>query len=227
MPAINPAALAAIRDLPSLLAFLRNTDPANGLGWMIREDVDAEELFYDYTEGNFSKVGEGLKLRQLINMTSDQPWGVFLVETSTPKLYTTELRRLLRVLAPKARAQQSFLPAWPTENLLFIATHDYREFTFAHFEGSESARAKLKTFGWNQAEVGVRTLCEHNLPALRWPHSPEDGSAWLGQWSSAFDVEKSPTSSSRISATCSKISKRRSKRRSKYQRSAMPLYSGC
>jgi hypothetical protein len=188
--AINETSLRKIHDIDSLLAFLREPDPANGLGWMMREDVDAEELFYDYTDGNFANAGDGLKLRQLINMTSDQPWGVFLVETSTPKLYTTELRRLLRVLAPKARAQHSFLPAWPTENLLFIATHDYREFTFAHFEGSESARAKLKTFGWSQTEVGVRTLCEHNLPALRWPHNPEDGGAWLSQWSSAFDVEK-------------------------------------
>ena len=47
MPPINPTALTKIHDLTSLLNFLRNADPANGLGWMIREDVDAEELFYD------------------------------------------------------------------------------------------------------------------------------------------------------------------------------------
>jgi hypothetical protein len=33
-------------------------------------------------------------------------------------------------------------------------------------------------------------LCEHNLPALRWPTNPENGIDWLTQWSSAFDVEK-------------------------------------
>src|SRR5215216_5377104 len=162
--AINETSLRKIKDLESLLSFLRNPDLSNGLGWMIRDDVEAEELFYDYNVGNFAKVGEGLKLRQLINMTSAQPWGVFLVETSTRQLYTTEMRRLLRVLAPKARAQQSYLPAWPMENLLFIVTHNYEHFTFAHFEGEEAARAKLKTFGWNQTEIGVRTLCEHNLP---------------------------------------------------------------
>ena len=188
MPPINPTALNKIHDLTSLLNFLRNADPSSGLGWMIREDVDAEELFYDYTEGNFSKVGEKVKLRQLINMTGGQPWGVFLIETSTPKLYTTELRRVLRVLA--AKKQLSYLPSWQAENLLFIATHDYQQFTFAHFRGEESAKAKLSTFGWNQTEVGVRTLCEHNLPALRWVSDPEDGTAWLDQWSAAFDVEK-------------------------------------
>lgn len=39
---------------------------------MIRDDVDAEESFYDYTEGNFAKIGEEIKLRQLINMTGGQ-----------------------------------------------------------------------------------------------------------------------------------------------------------
>lgn len=66
MSSINQTALSVIRDLNSLLAFLRNTDPSNGRGWMIREGVEAEKLFYDYGVGNFAKVDEGLKLRGLI-----------------------------------------------------------------------------------------------------------------------------------------------------------------
>ncbi len=78
------------------------------------------------------------------------------------------------------------------ENILFIATQDFDQFTFAHFRGDAAATARLSTFGWTQSQVdvGVRTLCEYNLPALRWPADPEDGLAWLAQWSAAFDVEK-------------------------------------
>ena len=192
MPPINPATLSKIHDLATLLGFLRDTNPANGLGWPIRDDLDPEELFYDYDQGDFRQdgQGEGLQLRQLAKVTRGQPWGVFLVQTSTPRLYTSQLRRIVRVLAPKARNQLSYLPSWPLENLLFVATHNFKQFTFAHLRGEENAAARISSFGWSQAESGVRTLCEYNLPALRWPENPEDGQGWLGQWSTAFDVEK-------------------------------------
>ena len=55
MPPINPTSLTSIRDLSSLLAFLRNPDPLSGLGWMIRDDENAGE--------NFTiEVGVGLTL---------------------------------------------------------------------------------------------------------------------------------------------------------------------
>jgi hypothetical protein len=191
MTAINTKALQSIHDLPSLLAFLRRLDPGRGLGWPIRSDLDAEELFYDYTSGDFLRSGgDSLCVWQLAKLEKDQPWGIFLLQTATPRIYTTQLRRLLRLLA--ALKQQSFFNTWPLENILFIATQDFHQFTFAHFRGDAAATARLSTFGWTQSqvEVGVRTLAEYNLPALHWPEDPADGPSWLAQWSAAFDVEK-------------------------------------
>ena len=191
MTAIDTKALQAIHDLPSLLAFLRQAEPVRGLGWPIRTDLEAEELFYDYSTGGFLHAGgESICVWQLAKLEKDQPWGIFLLQTATARVYTTQLRRLLRLLA--ARKQQSYFNTWPVENILFIATQDFHQFTFGHFRGETAATARLSTFGWTQSqvEVGVRTLCEYNLPALRWPANPEDGSAWLAQWSAAFDVEK-------------------------------------
>ncbi len=35
----------------------------------------------------------------------------------------------------------------------------------------------------------MRTLCQFNLPALRYPTNPTDSENWLKQWRAAFDVE--------------------------------------
>ena len=88
-----------------------------------------------------------------------------------------------------ARSQQPDLPAWAAQNLLFIATHNYQQFTVAHFKGDRAATAQLSTFGWEYGNVGLRTLCEYNLPALAWPDDESDADGWLAQWERAFDVE--------------------------------------
>jgi hypothetical protein len=50
--------------------------------------------------------------------------------------------------------------------------------------------APLASFGWNQDDTHLRTLCEHNLPALAFPDDRgADPDAWVRQWASAFDVE--------------------------------------
>ena len=186
---INPSDIAQIRDLPTLLEFLRDR-----LNWEIEFEARVDELTFDYTadELNLSdKVSNRLQggvVRQLQNFKPDQPWGIFLVEFNQPKLYREALRQVLRSLVPKQR-QASDRPAWQHENLLFIcATKDYQQFTFAHFRGQYVARATLATFGWQQGDTHVRTLCEFNLPALRFPADPSPEN-WLKQWRTAFDIE--------------------------------------
>ncbi|MGE0883663.1 MAG: TaqI-like C-terminal specificity domain-containing protein [Blastocatellales bacterium] len=130
-----------------------------------------------------------LTVRQLQNFRADQPWGVFLIEFNDAKLYRTALRQVLRGLVPNRRKDSS-LKSWQHDNLLFIcATKDYRQFTFAHFRGQNPQRATLAMFGWQQGDTHIRTLCQFNLPALRYPANPADGENWLKQWRAAFDVE--------------------------------------
>ncbi len=189
---ISESALDKIHNRESLIAFLRDE-----LQWPAPEDVTVEEMFYDYSADELrldKKTDERVRVQQLANFQDGQPWGVFLVETATPKLYVTNLRRVLRGLAPAARSQRANLKAWRTDNLLFITTHDYSQFTFAHFKGDRAANARLATFGWEHDDLAVRTPCEFNWPSLKWPEADLFGESarqqWLKDWSSAFDVEK-------------------------------------
>lgn len=187
MSPIDQNCVRRVHDRDTLIDFLRDE-----LNWPAPPDLAPEDLFYDYAADELRldrKTAERVTVRQLANFDSSQPWGVFLLETATPKLYSTQLRRILRGLAPTARNQRAQLPAWPAQNLLFIATHNYQQFTFAHFRGDQVATARLSAFGWERDDAGMRTLCEYNLPPLRWPEDTSDPDTWLDQWDNAFDVE--------------------------------------
>jgi len=187
MSPIDKDCIRRVHDRDTLIGFLRDE-----LNWPAPPDLPAEEMFYDYAADELRldrKTAERVTVQQLANFAPGQPWGVFLLETASPKLYSTQLRRVLRGLAPTARSQRASLPAWPAQNLLFIATHNYQQFTFAHFRGDRAATARLSAFGWERNDAGMRTLCEYNLPPLAWPEDVSDQDGWLSQWDDAFDVE--------------------------------------
>ena len=151
------------------------------------------------TSGLEGRLVEG-QAWQLQAQTANQPWGVFLLEFQNAAHFTNKgglagatgtLRKVLRGLVPSRRAQAD-LPQWGREHLLFICTHDYRQFRFAYFKAPRDAGrlAPLAAFGWNQGDTHLRTLCEHNLPQLAFPDDDgADADAWVRQWASAFDVE--------------------------------------
>jgi type I restriction-modification system DNA methylase subunit len=195
-------ALEKIHDRASFLQqFLAET-----LDWPIDRGVeDPEEISYGWNEEELRTQGLDKHLveaqaRQFRPFRPGQPWGIFLLEFRSPVHFDTAhrltsatgtLRRVLRGLVP-SRRHDSALAAWQREHLLFLCTHDYKQFRFAYFKAPLEPKlaAPLAAFGWNQGETHVRTLCEFNLPALAWPeddgHSEE---TWLKQWSRAFDVE--------------------------------------
>ena len=191
MPPVNPAAIARIRDLPSLLAFL-----SDELNWPLDPAAAPEDATFDYRADELrvqpaqaARLRGGV-VRQLRDLHGGQPWGVFLVEFNEPQVYKTALRQVLRGLVPSRRGAAT-QRTWAHENLLFICTtRDYDRFTFAHFRGQEASRAVLTTFGWQHGDGHVRTLCEYNLPGLCFPDDRgADPRAWLAGWQSAFDVE--------------------------------------
>jgi len=58
-------------------------------------------MFYDYSADELSLDRQTAeRVQQLANFTSGQPWGVFLLETATPKLYGGQLRRASRATCP-------------------------------------------------------------------------------------------------------------------------------
>lgn len=182
---IPEQAVRAIQDLPSLLKFLERD-----LQWKLPDNPTLEEVTFEWSaselrlnESALHKLSGGAVL-QLRPMTPDQPWGIFIVNFTDGQVYKTALRQVLRGLVPKRR-RDSNLPAWKHENILFICTTANQEFTFAHFRGEKSERAKLVRFSWSPDEP-IRTLCEFNLPSLR---MREDVSRWTEEWQKAFDVK--------------------------------------
>jgi len=165
------------------------------LNWSIRE-VSKESLTYEFLPEELKIDGKQLNrlsadtIYQLIPFIRNQPWGIFLLELNNPKVYVTFLRQILRRLVP-SRRKSSILPTWKVENLLFICTYDYKDFTFAHFKGEKYQKAKLSTFNWTFGETRLRTLCEFNLPSLFYDEEFQDNhQKWLTEWSKAFDKER-------------------------------------
>jgi len=181
----------SFRNFDGFCSFLRTK-----LNWYIKEDLSKDFLTYEFLseeiriEENQLRRIKGDSICQLIPFTKEQPWGIFLLELNDRKVYTTFLRQILRGLVP-SRRKPSTLPTWQLENLLFICTCNYEDFTFAHFKGEKYQKAKLSTFGWTSGETRLRTLCEFNLPPLfyneEFKYNPQN---WLKEWSKAFDKEK-------------------------------------
>jgi len=175
---------------------------AQTLGWPIAQHVeDIGEIGFAWTpdelgaEGLDEKIVDG-RVWQIQPLPAErQPWGIFLLEFANEDVFTkgrgmvAPLRQVLRGLVPRRRREPN-LPAWRHEDLLFICTHAWRHFAFAHFKGEKAPTASLSTFGWSRGQSGFRTLCEFNLPRLRWPDAPADHQAWREQWSGAFDKEE-------------------------------------
>lgn len=188
---ISPAAIHSIDSREDFLRFL-----SADLMWPIPDDLTFEDLTFDaYPEelGIRKEELRGSQIVQLRQFVEGQPWGIFIVQLAQPRLYTTELRKLLRGLEPRKRTEKAY-KTWHPKHILFICTHDWKSFTFAHFDGDLAQNAKITTFGWDHGSDFVRTLCQYNLPSLVYPTGTDmfglDPAVWVKQWASAFDVKK-------------------------------------
>ena len=78
------------------------------LDWPIAAD-DLEDATFDYELSELGLDAERLprvkSLRQLRPLATEQPWGVFFLEFSGPRLPLTSLRQLLTSLVTKKRAR--------------------------------------------------------------------------------------------------------------------------
>jgi type I restriction-modification system DNA methylase subunit len=164
--------------------------PDIAYGWTEAE-LCAQELERDLLEG---------QAWQIQALRHGQPWGIFLLEFRSEAHFTARggltgatgaLRKVLRGLVPSRRRDPG-LQSWNREHLLFLCTHNYRQFRVAYFKAPRDTTqvAPLSAFGWNHGDTHVRTLCECNLPALGFPaDGGADSPAWVRQWAGAFDVE--------------------------------------
>jgi len=190
-------ALQTVRDQPSFIQNLL----INTLDWQIPGGIERiEDISYGWAleELKATNLNQHIvdgRIYQIQPIRADQPWGIFLLEFSNHDAFLSgrglkgALRKILRALVPKRRAQGQ-RPVWNRESLLFICTHNYEHFTFAYFKKpiAPSLSEPLATFGWGH-DVPSRTAYE-NLIHLRWPDNDTTPSQWIQKWADAFDVEK-------------------------------------
>jgi hypothetical protein len=134
----------AVRNVTGRETFLQQL-LAGALRWEIPDGVkrvDDISLPWSQEELRARGLDGGLiggQAWQIQALRHGQPWGIFLLEFASDSPFTGRgglhgatgtLRQVLRGLVP-SRRHDSHLPSWQRENLLFICTHDYKQFRFA------------------------------------------------------------------------------------------------
>ncbi len=173
---------------------------AEQLGWPTGDVTEIGDIAYGWSAEELSAVELDKRLIdgnvwQIQPAEQGQPWGIFVLEFKNPDALSPRrgmagvLRKVLRGLVGSRRRDPK-LPSWKREHLLFICTYGWETFRFAYFrtKPDEPQATRLATFGWG---VGTsnRTVCEFNLPALKWPEPPSDAASWVSAWGQAFDKE--------------------------------------
>ncbi|MDP2268436.1 MAG: hypothetical protein Q8K46_04625, partial [Deltaproteobacteria bacterium] len=187
--------IRAVKDIPALIAFLRDE-----LDWPIEAD-DFDELTFDYEPEELgidantaAKIEE---IKQLRPLAGNQPWGIFFIRFEPKRLPVVVLRRILSQLVVKkwAAVEASHRATWNLHDLLFISNYgkdDHRQITFAHFTQDTAAGdlPTLKVLGWDDADAALHISHVHHelKEKLHWPEDEKDLDSWRERWSSAFTL---------------------------------------
>ena len=136
---ISPSSIHSIHSREDFLRFL-----SSELAWPIPDDLSFEDVTFDVYPDELGIRREDLRgstIAQIRPFVQDQPWGIFVLQLQQPRLYLTELRRVLRALEPMKRKLKDF-KTWNPQHVLFICTNDWKNYTFAHFEGEVAPKGK-------------------------------------------------------------------------------------
>jgi hypothetical protein len=190
--ALTPARLRKVRTLDDMLGLL-----ADDLDWPIGTD-DLEEATFDYSPGELGIPAEQVpqlrSLRQLRPLTTHQPWGIFFLDFSGPRLPLTPLRRLLQRLVATKRTTIKQHPTWALADLLFVITTDTAdsvELHFVCFSEHPGHAPEIRSLPWrpeHSPQQHLARLATELLPHLEWPADPNDSTAWSDEWRSAFKL---------------------------------------
>ena len=198
VPADYAETMRGIRTFAQVFQYL-----VDDQGWPLElpdlEDDDLTAVTYDWNPAELGIPAERLKdfkrLQQMRPLTVNQPWGVFFLEFSGPRLRYTPIRRLLRGLVTKKRvAGAASRPTWSLADLLFVVitgTGDEVEIHLLAFHGSDPQTAEFRSLAWRPAHAPPRHLQRLNeelLPCLAWPTDDSDVESWRKAWWEAFKL---------------------------------------
>jgi len=192
MPEITIDRIKSIKSFPSLIKYLRDD-----LDWPLDAE-DVEDLTFEYEPeelGLDAKAAVKVReIKQLRPFTIDQPWGIFYISFEPKRLPVVVLRRILRALVVKKRADADAAQraAWNLHDLLFISAYgefEDRTITFAHFsDDEESLLPTLRVIGWDDQDTPLHLAhCMWELGKLQFDEAL-DTESWRKRWSSAFTL---------------------------------------
>lgn len=189
---LSPRVLRSVRSFEDVLTLLNDE-----LDWPITTE-HLEDATFDFSPEELGlprdRVPKLESLRQLRPLTVHQPWGIFFVEFSGPRLPLTPLRRLLQRLVTSKRAGTKQHATWDLDDLLFIITTDGGdaiELHFLAFFESSNGAAEIRSLPWrpdHSPQQYLDRLARELLPHLEWPDDEEDAQGWRQAWRSAFTL---------------------------------------
>ena len=168
----------------------------DGLDWPIPQDADLLDdadllLNWDPTELNLdpSELGTLTAIQQIAPLTSNQPFGVFVLSFEGGRLPIGALRRVVRQLVRRRRRKHVDNPTWELGDLLFFCHSDDGQ-GYVHIVAlrDDAEGQDLRTISWSSNPTPTRRtlLSEHTLPDLAWPDPQASLDEWRHQWRSAF-----------------------------------------
>jgi len=203
MVKLDPARLRGVRTFDDVVKYL-----ADELDWPMAVS-ELEDAVFDWDPSELGipaeRVPQLVSLRELRPLEVRQPWGIFFLEFSGPRLPLTALRRLLDKLVTKKRASHGGeRRTWKLNDLLFIITTSNGEAVELHFVtffDQPGHPAEIRSLPWRPAQSPARhlkRLATELLPNLAWPSNAEDRDEWLAQWRGAFKLRHGEAISSAI-----------------------------
>lgn len=191
MPTIK---LQQVKNFDKLLKYLETE-----LGWPVEgREIDDIAFPFDLETDLGLDKNEVAKVRhvyRLKKMHKKQPFGIFFVDFEGKKMPVSVLKRILRNLAlkRKANAKAADQLAWDVEDLIFISAvgeekDSTREISFAHFRKEPDNRHVLKVLAWDGGDTPLKMdyLDERLHECLRFPDDANDVEAWRKSWTAAF-----------------------------------------
>ncbi len=191
MPTIK---LQQVKNFDKLIKYLETE-----LGWPVEgREIDDIAFPFDLEADLGLDKKEVAKVRhvyRLKKMHKKQPFGIFFVDFEGKKMPVSVLKRILRTLALKRRANATAADqlAWDVEDLIFISAvgeekDASREISFAHFRKEPDNRHVLKVMAWDGGDTPLKMdhLDDVLHEFLRFPDDTNDVDAWRKSWTAAF-----------------------------------------
>jgi len=190
MTGFDPERLRGVRTLDDVLELL-----CDELDWPTG-DFDLEDATFEFSPEELGLPADQVptltSVRQLRPLTAAQPWGIFFLEFTGPKLPVTPLRRLLRALVHRKRAASGGHRTWDLDDLLFIAATDSGDSVELHllaFFDTGGPQPEIRSLPWSPSHSPrqhLKRLAWELLPRLGWPADQSRTDAWREQWREAF-----------------------------------------